>query len=206
MISIVVSSGCVNDDDPEPNDCAQDGVACDNDWECCLGLTCQRGSCAACVQEGEACLSSPECCGSRVCVEGLCSPAFDRDYTVQIASVALSTSSSPGVLWDDDEPEGHREPDPYVIVTIGETTFETEVYPDSIFPVVTETFDAFIQEGSEFRVTLMDADDGEDEVVFDYPAGVRGTVPLANLRQGGIEVRSAMEGRTAVVMLAFFPR
>ena len=205
IMALVVSPMGCSDDPPDDPDCAENTEECLEDLDCCEGLSCQWGVCGVCTAEGEYCDMSPECCAGLVCAAAYCEPAFDRDYGIQITEAAMSMSRD-GVLWDADEPSANQAPDPYVVVTIGDQTFETAVAEDSIAPTFSEIFEAHIDVADIFHVALYDADDGEDELVIEYPVGVPANIPIDYLRQGGMEVRAQSEGFTAVVRLGFFPR
>jgi hypothetical protein len=192
-------------------DCDPEGTTgCEEDFDCCDGLSCTCESppcndsefvCAVCQPMGEGCNTSLECCRDAVCVGHVCVPVFDRDYEVQIVSDSIyeRNNRDGGNYWDPcvdslnctPAEEVERAPDPYVTVIIGDTEYTTTTRQNEYSTFwQEETFIAHIANHTPYTAYIYDEDGAEDAVVLDWGHEVEptlGWVLLARtLRMGGM--------------------
>ncbi|MBX7116511.1 MAG: hypothetical protein K1X64_19455 [Myxococcaceae bacterium] len=67
------SKSCVGGKCTVRTNCADAGVFCSTDDQCCTGLSCYQSECKACQGFGKACGQGQTCCGALACqVDGTC--------------------------------------------------------------------------------------------------------------------------------------
>ena len=188
-------------------DLGEEGDSCHEDSNCRDGLSCHcpdppcinddadtdnDNICIVCQPEGEGCDMSTECCRQSVCVGHQCVPVFGRDYEVQVLSASIYPRKEGGDYWDGADPESERDPDPYAVVTVGETSFTTSTQQNVFGPYWMESFIAHVSGDAPtpYSVMLYDEDGATDELIMEF-----GTedppiwfLRAWNLRQGGLTV------------------
>lgn len=206
-------------------DLAEEGEKCREDRYCLEGLSCHcenppcinsdgddtnDNRCVVCQPRDEACNVSTECCRDSVCVEHHCVPVFGREYEVQVLSAHIYPRTDRGYYWDHDAPEAERDPDPYAVVSIGETTYTTETMIDDSGPIWAESFMAHVAADgpTPYTVWIYDDDGAEDEVIMEFGMEDPPIWFLLswNLRQGGLTItQGPAAGQTHEINMLFIP-
>lgn len=152
-----------------------------------------------------------ECCRDSVCVEHHCEPVFGREYEVQVLSAHIYPRAEGGFYWDHEAAvEEERNPDPYAVIRIGETSYTTETKTDVIGPIWSESFMAPVgaDAPTPYTVWIYDEDGAEDEVIMEF--GIEDPpiwfLLAWNLRQGGMTItQGPAAGQTHEINMLFIP-